>query len=856
MSVPSLEISQEHLFPGNHVLDKRETGNLDEKSKTEVSEESLFSKKIRVLDGNDATIGETSSNVLMMSSEQVSESPGPQEGATPASVDLEEENQTSESGGCPNVDIGIKNDLETTNTTCITHELSESDCRKANEFYRIDQEALKCLKPQQILCSFEETSRAAITDKLIVKCDSSPCGGNALHVIPMDHNTGILKDHEKWHKFISDDDLEEFLPDFIVATSAQGFNFCFLACLSKDRKDYVEQILYFPPTMAKNREKQSKRKDFNVNILVLDSVSRPHFYRSLPETVDSLRKLGRGDTAGKTTVFDFKLFQSSAAQTFENIQELMSGKNNSVMRENHTYGIEILFGKFRRQQYYTLLQEDSCWFDTWGSLFTDNIHQGKKPANKLEYYLRWQSFQEKVRGFFVDDYGLSLTPCEVFRRYNTTNQFNQPKRVCFGGRVFAEYFLDYVESVFIASRASADSRPVFSYTHLNIGHEVTGRRIRQLDGYLAAFVGNMAKYNDTLTIILSDHGPKTTKYAFHSLEGRKEAYNPFFFMVIPEDVADVLGNERMRALRINQDRLLSTLDLHEALMSIGDASDTSQRGVFEIISANRTCDDLNLTSGAICKCEGWEKRLSSTDEDLLWIAELGLGTLNNKIQEQHLKEGPNLAGFGKCQRLVGKEIAKVRRRTPGNDHVTTMDLVVNPGREIFEIQVQHPKAVSGIGMAAVSFTRRITIYRHFSKCADQNVSISLCVCRLDRNKPDGNATWINIRSRKDVLRVLASAKSFHADSKIKNVHGKCLFLVTRKHGTKGRTKVVEVSNACGGRWYNIRVWTERTKNAIVSRELPFSMVLMPKTIHFLFTVHHLREPYDTKVLVSYEYHRM
>ena len=739
-----------------------------------------------------------------------------------------------------------RHDQETKNVTCVPHKPSERDCKKAHKYYELDRQPLKCSsKAQDPLCSFEKAWRSSKRDRLVLECDISPCGQNPVHVIALDPAYGSLEDRAKWQKFATTGGLEEFLSTFVITTSLNGFNFCFLACRGKDNKEYVEQILYFPPIMEKVRNRAHKRT-FNVNIVVLDSVSRPHFYRSLTNTVNTLRE------EDNATVLDFELLQSSAAYTFQNIRAFMSGKTNFASHQSQTYGIEVLFGHFKRNNYYTLLQEDSCWYDSWGSLFTNNLYQGEKPYSKAEFLDRWKAFKKQAANYFIDDYGLSYTSCEVFRRYNTTNQFNQPRRVCFGGRVFAEFFLDYVEGVYVASKASGQKQSILSYTHLNIGHEVTGTRIRQIDTRLSRFLRKMAKDQDTLTIVLSDHGPKTTSYSFHTMEGRTEIYNPLLFMIIPRNVTHILGMERMKSLTTNQYRLLSTLDLHRALMSVGGSLDSDQHSVLTVIPANRTCADFNLRPSVVCKCKDWEKRFSYKDESFLWMAELALGTINNKIQKQYLKGGKRTAGFGKCQRLVGKGIAKVRRRTLGDEYVATMDLIVKPDKEIFEIQVRYPRERNGRRLATLSFSQRITIYRHFSRCVDTNVSINLCVCLYDKQRQDHHKIWTQIQTKQDVLRVIAESKSFNAITKVRDLHGGCLLLMTRNHGSHERTKILEASNACHDRRYIINVSAEKIENIILSRELPFSTTLLPRTIHFLLTVYHLQKPYDFKGLVSYD----
>ena len=57
---------------------------------------------------------------------------------------------------------------------------------------------------------------------------------------------------------------------------------------------------------------------------MLDSISRPHFYRILQRAAESLRKIVQ-DPNVKATVLDFELVQSIGQQTFENLRPFFSG---------------------------------------------------------------------------------------------------------------------------------------------------------------------------------------------------------------------------------------------------------------------------------------------------------------------------------------------------------------------------------------------------------------------------------------------------------------------------------------------------------------------------------------------------
>lgn len=742
------------------------------------------------------------------------------------------------------------------NVSCIPREFPTKTCMKASKEYDLKSEPLKCgNESDHQLCSFKRVHQFSSQIKATIECDTAMCGENPVYVLEVSPVFGILKERPVWKRFLTSEGLAKYLERYANTSSTHGFNFCFLVCVGKERTGFIEQLFSFPSLHKFSGGRSQDTINFNVNILVLDSVSRPHFYRALPKAVRTLREIVHLESYN-ATVLDFEMMQSTAAYTFHNIRALMSGKKDfhySGGHINESYGIDVLFGKFKKLGFYTLLQEDSCWYDSWGSLFTDNKYQGNPPIGKPGFAKRWKKFEEMVKYYNIDNFGLSHASCEVLKRYNTTNQFNHPRRVCFGGKAFAEHFLDYTESIYDILRTTGKTTRALTYTHLNIGHEISGTRIRQIDDRLSRYLEKMATTEDTLTVVLSDHGPKTTKYSFHTMEGRAEKYDPFLFIIIPEKVARELGLQTLRALVENQNRLVTTLDLHQAFMSLGKTSLTgragmtnrlSDKGIFGVIPASRTCADLSIKPLAVCKCEGWEKRFPDNDKRFTWLAEYALGNINNDIQKQYLIGVKHIRGYGNCQRLVGKRFSKIRQRSERGVTVTTMDIHVTPGYEIFEVQIQHSLRQSKhLSFITMTHRERITIYRHFTKCVDSTVSLGLCVCdhRSFHQSPTRRKRhkWVKITSRQDILDIIILSNSFGAETRIKDIHNGCLLLLYRNH--ESRSTSFEISNTCNDRTYSVAISVTNAGKYFLSRRTPFSILVRQRTIHFLLVVRRARK---------------
>ena len=103
----------------------------------------------------------------------------------------------------------------------------------------------------------------------------------------------------------------------VKTNQKNGFGFLYIKCGD------ILQSLIFPPILKKVQN-EGERDNINVNVVVLDSVARPHFYRILPRSVGVLRRIAQ-DPNIKATALDFELFQSVGQQTFDNMRPFFSG---------------------------------------------------------------------------------------------------------------------------------------------------------------------------------------------------------------------------------------------------------------------------------------------------------------------------------------------------------------------------------------------------------------------------------------------------------------------------------------------------------------------------------------------------
>ncbi|XP_031555080.1 uncharacterized protein LOC116291986, partial [Actinia tenebrosa] len=704
---------------------------------------------------------------------------------------------------------------------CKPHRPSPKSCQAANSFFGSPSDTItrrSCSPvPTSDICWYTESNQPALV------CSLDFCEDSRIYMARIDPDYGVIRKWEAITPFSTAKALE-----FVTNSRNQGDTFCYIKCAGFVR------VIILPPKILVNTNRVDSTKKVNVNIIVLDSISRPHFYRVMRKSVKALRDIHQNSTI-PASALDFELFQSISMHTFENIRPLFSGiikANDDFLSKSaaaqEPLGIDVLFKHFKEYGYQTMFQEDLCWYDEWG-IMLDNLERKKdsKPSIK-----KWNKFNKVISKHHLDHIGITHFSCEVFREYGYSNHYDRPSTVCFNGRFFSSYFLHYLRAIREGLRNVEDAAPMIMYHHFNTPHTETGLRVRSMDEELSKFIRFAAGDPYTWTILLSDHGHTRTTYGLTD-EGLHERYNPLSFMIIPHKTAQLMGKDRFENLKKNQNRLLTTLDIHGALMTLNDAkkpsNDSRVSGVFAKISSNRTCSELPLMPLARCQCEGAEEKLMDNSPNVLWMAELALGTLNNVIQQQYSEDSESKSkgpqGFGKCVRFVGKSFTKIVQRNSGL--LTTFDLHIDSSSvglkddEVFRVAVE----LTGL-KPSLKFFDRQTLYNKFKGCADDAVELKLCMC--DRTK---TSSYKPGPLKTAEMKKLISSRMFGSKTVVKDLYEGCLFQIIR---TSKVSVAYEVANSCIGKTFSVKAEGE-SYYFLMSRELPMEFLVKPNTVHFMFS---------------------
>ncbi|XP_044133581.1 uncharacterized protein LOC122926269 [Bufo gargarizans] len=629
-----------------------------------------------------------------------------------------------------------------------------------------------------------------------------------------------------WHNLKSTKELEIFINSKLLVDYQLQFpnnGFCVIQC-TDTAGGYVSQLLILPPvlhTRCKLKDIPSARSLLNINILLIDSVSRHHFYRSLPRTIEEFRHLNEEYfTSGH--VFDYELLQGIKSRTFESLQALFGGDKNlfplidALEQIPRIVDINETLGKFRAFGYETLYVEDLCWLYEWGLVKEQGAINLSAPFQE-----RVKLFNEAIHRAGINRIDVTYSNCLILKANRVKNQFHGPASICYNGIHQHTYLLQYME--YFLSRFSSLRRPTFTFMILDTGHEDTGIRIKQMDKELAGHVSFLAHQENTISFILSDHGNTYGQFLSASPEFHVEIFHPSLFVIVPDSASRILGDAKMKALLVNQKRLVSLLDVYYTLLGLLSSSKqtyseiprfpVNRDGLLSPVSVTRTCKDIPRLHPNLCICQDSYKMEKNSSYYALF-AEFALSYINMRIIVQRSNSSKS------CHRLVATSFTNVKISTEegAGDTTILMDLhIMSPYRtkheeERFTVTMLFGSTSQREGILFLGYSR-LTPFSSYKHCADPAIDLQLCIC--ERHSAYGNRTIENHTDSETVT----WTKTYRTI-----VQKPCLFLKTRNY-TEG--VVLFISNACSHRKYSI-IFNFISKNLYSSNKMPVRQIVEPK----------------------------
>ena len=285
--------------------------------------------------------------------------------------------------------------------TCEPHRPTEQACELAGKLYSLNPELGKCkvVEPIGEVCRIQIQQPpalfAVVCNKMLCNESGGANGEGNLKVYTLDPRDGELKLKQR---FSTVRNLEKGLGNIIRETIRNKFYFLFIKCQAINsphaQSNEISQLLPISPQLTIQFGKGTRSKNvLNVNILLLDSISRAHFYRSLPKTISTFKQWGKNSSKSSASVFDFELFQAVHGHTKEVTHALFTGRLVHPNSGSDAVGMEELFGHYKRAGYQTMWQEDLCFKAIWGLMM--DVGAGSN----------WETLQKKLPNVFIDHTG-------------------------------------------------------------------------------------------------------------------------------------------------------------------------------------------------------------------------------------------------------------------------------------------------------------------------------------------------------------------------------------------------------------------------------------------------------------------
>jgi len=470
-----------------------------------------------------------------------------------------------------------------------------------------------------------------------------------------------------WESQVSVDKLKRSIDNIRYQ---ENMGYCLIRCGSSMHGH--DQILNLPPVFSEKPNVQNSNP-VNLNIIFLDSVSRQHFFRVLPQTAKALDAFKSDKRHKNTLILDYELVQGIKSRTYETVMMFFGGKvdlhNKDVFEK---IPIAEVFGPLHDIGYHTMWVEDLC--PNWAAGLNFELRVYDEALSDLEM---WKRFRRELPKARIDQFGNTYLSCNVFSSYDVNDHFSDlHEKVCYNGKHHHDYHVDYF--TMYQKQLQKKSRPFVTYMMNSLSHEGTGKRISNLDVSLAKYMEYARELKSTITILYSDHGNSYSQYKKRTSHGRVEAYHPFFFLILPEDVQHLFNQREIDALIVNQKRLISLLDgyytLQQLLHKISPAHipadvldynkqfNVTKYGLFETISPARSCSNMPRAMPNLCICEGYE--VTSVNYAYHYVlAQYFVGMLNNELLNQRAKgdkSGSSIGGFGNCYRLRVETLKNVQ----------------------------------------------------------------------------------------------------------------------------------------------------------------------------------------------------
>ncbi|XP_063891375.1 uncharacterized protein LOC110373065 [Helicoverpa armigera] len=476
-----------------------------------------------------------------------------------------------------------------------------------------------------------------------------------------------------------------------------------VSCVHNNKEIYEQYFTFTPKKeFTLNRKlpfKTANETMYNIIIMGIGSVSRQNFYRTMPNTLQLLKKLNAIELKGYNTVAD---------DTFRNMIPVLVGMNNSELKTTcwtsrwpTLDSCPFIWERFKDVGYYTALVEDTSRFGMF------NYRKSGFRGRPTDYYLH-----------------------PFIHETENLNKYNQNLSACMGDKYYFEVLLNYVRKLTTTLKNSKLFGLFWetSMSHYNLVDPIIMDaayvkliKEKEKDGYL----------NDTILIILSDHGLDIGGIRF-TKQGQIEQRLPFVFIVVPPSFRKQY-RFAYHNLKVNKGRLTTAFDIHKTLIDLIEMEALTEREIlrrsteyythdrgislFLKIPRNRTCQMAGI-SDKWCSC--YDDIELSPSNPILIAAVKYLAIQTNEMLEP----------YPECLKLVVDDIIIAKELVPAYDRSAEwrdFNVIVRmaPGGGIFDTMLRYYNQT----FTLINRMKRLNFPGFRSLCIEDPNLRLFCFCR-------------------------------------------------------------------------------------------------------------------------------
>eukprot|EP01102_Stenamoeba_stenopodia_P006364 TRINITY_DN1745_c0_g1_i1.p1 TRINITY_DN1745_c0_g1~~TRINITY_DN1745_c0_g1_i1.p1 ORF type:complete len:554 (-),score=96.23 TRINITY_DN1745_c0_g1_i1:138-1799(-) len=349
-------------------------------------------------------------------------------------------------------------------------------------------------------------------------------------------------------------------------------------------------------------------KPLDLNFLLIDSLSRAHFFRGLPLTASFLEDLHKGhipssrkDGKPEFKIFQFFRYHVVGNNSGPNITPLSSGLSDDEVDDYRTsaLGPEA---------------DEPAWLWDYASNF-GYVSAYIEEQCSNEFAARdWQLHPEAFMFHDESKYGSRsaiytfdhlLQDVFCHGKFVKWRQYAQSER-CIGDAYAHMVTLNYLRSFF--SKYPGVGK--FAFSLLYEAHESSMKVVRSLDKDLKEFLEDtmLNRTSPPMTVIAADHGMHYGSFT-DTKTGWVEHKLPVLFFIVPTWFLDLYPNIE-KYLLLNEQRLFTAYDLHYTIKHFvsypemptkQDESRFAYSLIGEEVPIDRTCDEAGIEDN-ICVC--------------------------------------------------------------------------------------------------------------------------------------------------------------------------------------------------------------------------------------------------------------